>query len=238
MLKSTCYLDRSLVSSTGPASIIASRSKRNFQPIDETANNIKNILVGQLSSQLLNERLTLYCKNLNKFQLDILQKRLSAYVHPVVRGGDSEHIFNKFEQGTSPSMLDAKEKRKPRANFRTTSVSNLFSFRKVNVSTETSLTSSTSCDNLINLESKKKQIRAEAELRSVYVMFIMPDIQSKMTGKKESDEKLFLLLNSVMGIVMRELNRYKGHLRQFIVDDKGVVLIGTFGLRGSAFLNM
>jgi len=79
---------------------------------------------------------------------------------------------------------------------------------------------------------------AEAELRNVYVMFIMPLIEPNLTGDQKKDQHLFHLLNNVMNVTTRELGKMQGHLRQFIVDDKGVVLIGTFGLRGSTFPNM
>uniref|UniRef100_A0A7S1YK06 Guanylate cyclase domain-containing protein n=1 Tax=Grammatophora oceanica TaxID=210454 RepID=A0A7S1YK06_9STRA len=41
-----------------------------------------------------------------------------------------------------------------------------------------------------------------------------------------------------MNVTTRELRKFSGHLRQFIADDKGVVIIATFGLRGSTFPNM
>mmetsp|Transcript_14864 Transcript_14864/g.20999 ORF Transcript_14864/g.20999 Transcript_14864/m.20999 type:complete len:1620 (-) Transcript_14864:2986-7845(-) len=79
----------------------------------------------------------------------------------------------------------------------------------------------------------------EAELRSVYVLFIsMPKVRAKITGNFKEDSKLFKLLNDIMKVSTRELGRFSGHLRQFIVDDKGLVLIATFGLRGSSFPNM
>jgi len=79
---------------------------------------------------------------------------------------------------------------------------------------------------------------AEAELRNVYTCFISPLIDYKITGDEEKDKQLFNLLNDIMNLARRQLDRACGHLRQFIVDDKGVVLIFTFGLRGSTFPNM
>jgi class 3 adenylate cyclase len=84
----------------------------------------------------------------------------------------------------------------------------------------------------------KEQHREEAELRSVYVMFINPIFPVEMTGDSNSDYKAIDGLNSIMRLVTRELNRFNGHLRQMIVDDKGLVLIATFGLRGSTFPKM
>lgn len=80
--------------------------------------------------------------------------------------------------------------------------------------------------------------RSEAELRGVFTVFIMPMITARLTGDDEKDCKVLVLLNDMMLIMTRELARFKGQMRQFIVDDKGVVLIANFGLRGSTFPNM
>jgi len=119
---------------------------------------------------------------------------------------------------------------------------------------------------------------AEAELRNIYTIFISPMINAQLTGNASKDRDLFRLLNSTFLVVTRELEKYHGHLRQYIVDDKGtmmtffvqafmnaninsflkllnsvliplfgtaatslfigVVLIATFGLRGSTCPNM
>ena len=79
---------------------------------------------------------------------------------------------------------------------------------------------------------------AEAELRLVYTMFINAKINAVVTGDDEKDAMLFERLQKIMKVTCRELHERKGQLRQFIVDDKGVVLIATFGLRGSTFPNM
>ena len=77
--------------------------------------------------------------------------------------------------------------------------------------------------------------RAEAELRTVYVIFVNVEIELDDV----SDETiLYEQLNNVLNTASEVLDEHKGHLRQFIVDDKGVVLIATFGLRGSTSLNM
>jgi class 3 adenylate cyclase len=86
--------------------------------------------------------------------------------------------------------------------------------------------------------SVKEQHREEAELRSIYVMFINPIFPVEMTGDSGADFKAIDGLNSIMRLVTRELNHFNGHLRQMIVDDKGLVLIATFGLRGSTFPKM
>ncbi len=79
---------------------------------------------------------------------------------------------------------------------------------------------------------------AAAELRNVYTCFISPKIDYSFHGDDKKDQKLFHRLNDIMTITTRHLDRAQGHLRQFILDDKGIVLIFTFGLRGSTFPNM
>jgi class 3 adenylate cyclase len=65
--------------------------------------------------------------------------------------------------------------------------------------------------------------RSEAELREVYTVFIMPLITARLNGDDERDCRVLVLLNDIMLIMTRELSRFKGHLRQFIVDDKGKI---------------
>ena len=91
---------------------------------------------------------------------------------------------------------------------------------------------------LLTSTAKQRQVE-EAELRSVYVMFVsMPHVDCTVGQNAAKDKALFELLNNVMDLTTRELDRFRGHLRQFIVDDKGLVLIATFGLRGSTSPNM
>jgi class 3 adenylate cyclase len=77
-------------------------------------------------------------------------------------------------------------------------------------------------------QSNHLKAKAEAELRDVFTVFIMPRIDAKITGKREKDRKLLICLNAIILIVNRELARFKGHLRQYIVDDKGKT--NNFGL--------
>jgi len=86
--------------------------------------------------------------------------------------------------------------------------------------------------------SPQERLRAEAELRDIYTIFIMPLISSGLKKKNKSNAALFHRLNDIFIVVNRELARYGGHLRQYIIDDKGIVLIATFGLRGATFPNM
>ena len=62
---------------------------------------------------------------------------------------------------------------------------------------------------------------AEAELRSVYTMFIKALVSPRMASRKEKQQVLFKTLGKIMHVTSRELDRYSGQLRQFIVDDKG-----------------
>ena len=69
---------------------------------------------------------------------------------------------------------------------------------------------------------KKRHLEA-AEIRTVYVMFIKPLVSAHLTGNVIADTRLLKLLNDIMNLVSGELARFSGHLRQFIVDDKGKV---------------
>ena len=68
----------------------------------------------------------------------------------------------------------------------------------------------------------------EAELRPIYTIF------AQIAGIEENatpDITPLHLMGQVMDIA-KDVRRYHGNLRQFICDDKGTVLIFTFGLRG------
>ena len=69
--------------------------------------------------------------------------------------------------------------------------------------------------------------RAEAELRSVFTIFIKPLIEAKLTDDHDENKKTFNRLNDIMNIVTSILDNFKGHLRQYIVDDKGEALLAT-----------
>ncbi len=76
--------------------------------------------------------------------------------------------------------------------------------------------------NFLKLNSSaQERMQAEAELRDVYTMFIMPLISSELKREDELNQTLFQRLNNILLITNRELENYGGHLRQFIVDDKG-----------------
>ena len=114
--------------------------------------------------------------------------------------------------------------------------------------------------------SAQERHREEAEIRNVYVMFVNPMIETRILKNERKNRELYQQLNDIMTLASRELERYCGHIRQFIVDDKGMqniqkpkknklvvftktnlnrifiptglVLIITFGLRGTTIPNM
>jgi class 3 adenylate cyclase len=74
-------------------------------------------------------------------------------------------------------------------------------------------------------ETLESRHRAEAELRSVFTLFISAMVSPRITGNQGKDQELYEKLADIMWITSRELDRYSGHLRQFIVDDKGMWLL-------------
>jgi class 3 adenylate cyclase len=68
-----------------------------------------------------------------------------------------------------------------------------------------------------------------AEIRTVVTMFI--EILGLDDDFNEGD---FRRPQKVMAFVVACLNRFEGSLRQFVVDDKGCVMIAAFGLPGSS----
>jgi len=99
------------------------------------------------------------------------------------------------------------------------------------VATQRNLSSDRNCSN-----DKSKQ--TQPELRDVFTVFIQPVITWELNGEAACEEVTTSLLNTIMFIVNTEVTHHKAHLRQFIVDDKGLVVIANFGLRGSTFPNM
>lgn len=80
--------------------------------------------------------------------------------------------------------------------------------------------------------------REEAEIRQVFTMFVCPRVECKLSKDPKKNRALYHTLNDIMNLSSRFIDKYTGHLRQFIVDDKGLVLIITFGLRGTTIPNM
>jgi class 3 adenylate cyclase len=85
---------------------------------------------------------------------------------------------------------------------------------------------------------EQERHREEAEIRNVFTMFVNPKVETKITSSEAENVKIYNTLNDIMNLSTREIERFHGHLRQFIVDDKGLVMIITFGLRGTTIPNM
>jgi hypothetical protein len=66
--------------------------------------------------------------------------------------------------------------------------------------------------------------RAEAELRSVFTIFIKPKIDANLSDDPAKNDKTFKQLNDVMNAVTSVVDSFRGHLRQYIVDDKGTFM--------------
>ena len=82
-----------------------------------------------------------------------------------------------------------------------------------------------------------------AELRNVVVLFIKvhyePKLQfSKATKSCMDDDVILDMFQCIFNIIHESLSQRKGQIRQFISDDKGTVCLASFGLRGSATLNL
>jgi class 3 adenylate cyclase len=86
--------------------------------------------------------------------------------------------------------------------------------------------------------SEQERHREEAEIRNVFTMFVNPMVDTRVTSDEALNRRMYQTLNDVMNLSTREIERFRGHLRQFIVDDKGLVMIITFGLRGTTVPNM
>ena len=102
----------------------------------------------------------------------------------------------------------------------------------------------------------------------MYTIFIKPVVHAELTNDPAKNKATFKVLNNILDTTTSVLDGFRGHLRQFIVDDKGtrdwqcflllnftkylyspiqpcyfhfilgVILIATFGLRGSTSPNM
>lgn len=59
--------------------------------------------------------------------------------------------------------------------------------------------------------------------------YFLPTNEQEM----QEDNAILNQYQQCFSIMVQEFNNNQGHVRQFIVDDKGAVVIGTFGLRGS-----
>ncbi len=77
-------------------------------------------------------------------------------------------------------------------------------------------------NNIGDAQQAQERHRAEVEIRSVYTIFIKPIIKAELTSDAKENEKMYKVLNDTLNLVTSILESFKGHLRQFIVDDKGM----------------
>lgn len=84
------------------------------------------------------------------------------------------------------------------------------------------------------------QLFAESEVRDVFTMFVNPIIKDMDWSKTniERDQELLEKLQQLMVICNSEVTRFHGQLRQFVMDDKGLIMIANFGCRGSVIPNL
>jgi class 3 adenylate cyclase/energy-coupling factor transporter ATP-binding protein EcfA2 len=78
-----------------------------------------------------------------------------------------------------------------------------------------------------------KETLFEAELRTVVTIFAKIHVNVTLGHSAEQDQALLSTLQNCMAIIVTSLKEHFGQLRQFMIDDKGCVAIGTFGLRSS-----
>ena len=167
--------------------------------------------------------------------LENFRSLVSLYVHPVIRN-DELDIYNTFGLNSNPHF-NSRTFSSSSDNFTTMDLED-------DRDSDAANTLRTSLEGRAQHTVAKVRHGAEAELRSVYTIFVKPLIDTSSLMNADSDphssaaSHLINKLHQIMLIVTGILKKYKGHLRQYIVDDKGVVLIATFGLRGSACPNM
>jgi len=169
--------------------------------------------------------------DMNLSTLRVLRKMLSLYVHPVVVADENNDEYFKSQDRRSRWSIKGSVPKSSGRSMPTPSEINIGGNRRGSL--RQSHKASTTCEHLA-----VKRHESEAELRSVFTIFIKPNIEVKLTDDPAKNSKIYNQLNDIMYIVSSVLEDFKGQLCQFILDDKGVVLIGTFGLRGSTFPNM
>lgn len=84
-----------------------------------------------------------------------------------------------------------------------------------------------------------KESMMPAELRNVVVLFIKILYEPELsTTSTDADGAILDRFQRIFGTIHNCFLPLKGQVRQFISDDKGTVCIASFGLRGSATLNL
>jgi class 3 adenylate cyclase len=156
-----------------------------------------------------NSKLSQQCQGWNMSMLRLLYDRMSPYVHPAVL---ADSCGPTTATNVSLSTLDASIQ----GNHRRMSHSS------------------------IGTSNSNTNAAEDARLRDVLTVFIQPILPDNLDllGSQPITEVALELLQQIMMIVQSEVEHFQGQLRQFIVDDKGLVVILNFGLQGSTFPNM
>jgi hypothetical protein len=68
----------------------------------------------------------------------------------------------------------------------------------------------------------QERFSSEAEIRDVFTIFIQPIVSFEVTGMYSRTTEVLETLHNILVLVNKELQRFKGHLRQYTVDDKGM----------------
>jgi class 3 adenylate cyclase len=154
-----------------------------------------------------NSRLSEQCQSWNMSMLRRLYDCMSPYVHPAVLADSS-----------GPSTRNT--------NFSTLNASMQNNNRRLSDSSFATHNSNTNA-------------AEDARLRDVLTVFLQPILPDELDllGSQPVTEVALELLQQIMMIVQSEVEHFQGQLRQFIVDDKGLVVILNFGLQGSTFPN-
>ena len=193
LLSSLCQIPNIILRSDSP-SIIANQSKSLIQPAMDSSS-----LPPMLDRYThFNNSISVYddfqvqCQTLTDGGLSQLCRHLALYVHPVMRA----EYFDEADHEADGNI---------KAEYCYTPMLCMTNTRRFSRSRQ----------------GYRRRQRAEAELRSVYVMFMKALIPVKVTGDDDKDKKLFETLQRIMTIALREIKTYNGRIRQFIVDDKG-----------------
>ena len=170
--------------------------------------------------------------NMNLSTLKVLRKVLSFYVHPVVVADETGSDDTDDQTSMNQTRRASIESRTRRASIpsiessiginggqgrRTSITGQDESCAGNNRSLRQSRRASIACDELAI-----KRHESEAELRSVFTIFIKPNIDVKLSGDPTENTRTYNQLNDIMYIVTSVLENFKGQLCQFILDDKGM----------------
>ena len=206
-------------------------NRREFMVIGESIEQVTKACAAATYGELLASPEAYDVMNDCTIQRGIFGKR-SKKIQPVLIASKEQYFFekksnNKKERRYSGYMRrrPPTEKKKFKIPFDSMDITcmkylqKLLSFyaHPVVVSDEANRPTNTPGD----LKSTQERHRSEAELRSVYTLFIKPLIETELTDDSQKNNETFTVLNHIFHLVTSVLDGFKGHLRQFIIDDKG-----------------